>query len=83
MTDHPTTLDQLPRGATARVARIRGERAVRRRLMDMGITRGATITMVKSSPFGDPVDYLIRGYHLSLRKSEAQMIEIDPQETAA
>ncbi len=79
MTDHPITLDQLPTGATARVARIRGERAVRRRLMDMGITRGATITMVKASPFGDPVDYLIRGYHLSLRKTEAQMIEIEQE----
>lgn len=82
MNESPTTLDQLPAGATARVAKIRGERAVRRRLMDMGITRGTTITMVKASPFGDPVDYLVRGYHLSLRKTEAQMIEIVSNEEA-
>lgn len=76
MTDTRITLDQLIPGQSARVKRIGGEGAVRRRLMDMGITSGVEITVIKTSPFGDPVEYLLRGYHLSLRKSEAQMIEV-------
>lgn len=70
------TLDQLAPGQSARVQRINGEGAVRRRLLDMGITSGAEITVVKASPLGDPVEYLVRGYHLSLRKAEAQMITV-------
>lgn len=71
------TLDQLEVGQAARVRRISGQGAVRRRLMDMGLIRGVEVTMVKAAPMGDPVDYLIRGYHLSLRKAEAQMVEIE------
>lgn len=76
MSEEKTTLDQLTPGQSARVKRIKGAGAVRRRLMDMGITNGVEIAMVKASPLGDPVEYLVRGYHLSLRKSEAQMIEV-------
>ena len=71
------TLDQLQKGQAAKVVKIAGKGAIRRRLMDMGLVRGVQVEMVKAAPMGDPVDYLVRGYHLSLRKSEAQMIEID------
>ena len=71
------TLDQLQNGQPAKAVKITGKGAVRRRLMDMGLVRGVQVEMVKAAPMGDPVDYLVRGYHLSLRKSEAQMIEID------
>jgi DtxR family transcriptional regulator, Mn-dependent transcriptional regulator len=71
-----TTLDLLSPGKAATVTRIGGGGAIRRRLMDMGITRGVEIKAVKTSPLGDPVEYHLRGYNLSLRKSEAQMIEI-------
>jgi ferrous iron transport protein A len=76
MTNSTITLDQLTPGQSARVKKVGGEGAVRRRLMDMGITSGVAIAVVKASPLGDPVDYLVRGYHLSLRKTEAQMIEV-------
>ncbi|MBN1200849.1 MAG: ferrous iron transport protein A [Anaerolineae bacterium] len=72
-----TTLDQLTPGQRARVKRIAGKGAVRRRLMDMGVIRGVEIEVVKVAPMGDPIEYLLRGYHLSLRRSEAQMIEIE------
>jgi DtxR family Mn-dependent transcriptional regulator len=71
-----TTLDHLAPGQAAKVKKVGGKGAVRRRLMDMGITRGVEIAAVKASPLGDPVEYRLRGYSLSLRKAEAQMIEI-------
>lgn len=73
-----TTLDQLQPGQPATVRKIHGEGAIRRRLMDMGLVRGITVEMVKAAPMGDPVEYLVRGYHLSLRKSEAELVEIEP-----
>jgi ferrous iron transport protein A len=76
MDEAKTTLDQLTPGQSAKVKKVGGKGAVRRRLMDMGITSGVQISVVKASPLGDPVDYLVRGYHLSLRKAEAQMIEV-------
>ena len=72
------TLDQLTDGQPAIIRRISGKGAIRRRLMDMGFVKGSTITRVKAAPLGDPTDYFICGYHLSLRKSEAQLVEIDP-----
>ncbi len=72
------TLDQLTTGQSAIVRKIGGEGAVRRRLMDMGISRGIEIEMLKAAPMGDPVEYLVRGYHLSLRRSEAALVEIEP-----
>lgn len=71
------TLDQLRTGQTATIRRVAGTGAVRRRLMDMGLVKGIGIEMVKAAPMGDPVEYLVRGYHLSLRKSEAVMVEIE------
>ena len=71
-----TTLDQLIPGQSARVEKVNGKGAIRRRMLDMGITSGVEITVVKTSPLGDPVEYLVRGYHLSLRKAEAQMISV-------
>lgn len=71
------TLDQLESGQPATIRKIGGEGALRRRLMDMGLVKGSTIEMVKAAPLGDPIDYLVRGYHLSLRKSEAQLVEIE------
>lgn len=76
MINSNTTLDKLTPGQSARVKKVGGEGAVRRRLMDMGVTSGIEISVVKASPLGDPVDYLVRGYHLSLRKAEAQLIEV-------
>lgn len=72
------TLDQLESGQPATVRKITGQGALRRRLMDMGLVRGVSIEKVKAAPMGDPVEYLVRGYHLSLRKSEAKLVEIDP-----
>lgn len=71
------TLDQLTPGGKARVKRVGGEGAVRRRLMDMGLVRGAEIELIKAAPMGDPLEFRLRGYHLSLRKVEAQMVELE------
>ncbi len=71
------TLDQLTSGQPATVRKITGKGAIRRRLMDMGLVRGVSIEMLKAAPMGDPVEYLVRGYHLSLRKSEAALVEIE------
>lgn len=71
------TLDQLSPGETARVRRVGGQGAVRRRLLDMGLTSGVTIALVKAAPMGDPLEFRLRGYTLSLRKSEACMVELD------
>ena len=71
------TLDKLVPGESGRIRKISGKGAVRRRLLDMGLTSGAVIDMVKVSPLGDPVEYRLRGYHLSLRKSEAKTIEVE------
>jgi DtxR family Mn-dependent transcriptional regulator len=76
MVQEKQTLDQLSEGQKAKVKKVNGKGPVRQRLLDMGLTRGAEITMVKTSPLGDPVEYMVRGYKLSLRKAEAKMIEI-------
>ncbi|MBL8156291.1 MAG: ferrous iron transport protein A [Anaerolineae bacterium] len=77
------TLDELRPGEKAVVHKVGGAGELRRRLMDMGITRGIEIEVLKAAPLGDPVEYRVRGYHLSLRKSEAHLIEIAPQEPHA
>lgn len=71
------TLDGLQAGQPATIRRVTGSGAVRRRLMDMGLVRGVSIEMLKAAPMGDPMEYLVRGYHLSLRKSEAELVEIE------
>ncbi len=77
MSESVITLDDLQPGQTAKIKKIQGKGPVRRRLMDMGITKGEEITTVKRSPFGDPIEFRVRGYSLSLRSNEAKMIEID------
>ncbi|MBX3081819.1 MAG: transcriptional repressor [Anaerolineae bacterium] len=72
------TLDGLRTGESATIRTINGKGAVRRRLMDMGLSKGVRIEMVKAAPMGDPIEYMVRGYHLSLRKSEAELVEIVP-----
>lgn len=71
------TLDRLAPGQSARIKKIGGEGALRRRLMDMGFTSGTSIQMIRSSPLGDPIEYKLRGYSLTLRKNEGQSIEVE------
>jgi Fe2+ transport system protein FeoA len=71
------TLDQLQTGQLATVRAVGGKGALRRRLMDMGLVRGVSIELIKAAPMGDPLEYLVRGYHLSLRRAEAQLVEIE------
>lgn len=70
------TLKDAKVGQTVRVARLHGEGPVRRRIMDMGITRGTEIYLRKVAPLGDPMELNVRGYELSLRKADAEMIEL-------
>ena len=71
-----TSLDQLHVGEQGKVVKIATTGALRRRLMDMGITKGTDVYVRKVAPFGDPVEVTVRGYELSLRKADAEMIEI-------
>lgn len=71
------TLKDAHVGQTVTVAKLHGEGAVKRRIMDMGITRGAELHIRKVAPLGDPMELNVRGYALSVRKADAQMIEID------
>ena len=70
-------LREVPVGATAKVVKIHGEGAVKRRIMDMGITRGVEVFVRKVAPLGDPIEITVRGYELSLRKADAESIEIE------
>lgn len=70
------TLKQIPCGETVKVAKLHGEGPVKRRIMDMGITKGIDVFVRKVAPFGDPVEVTVRGYELSLRKADAEMIEV-------
>jgi len=70
------TLKDVKCGQTVLVVKLHGEGAVKRRIMDMGITRGTEVFVRKVAPLGDPVEVNVRGYELSLRKADAQMIEI-------
>ncbi len=70
------TLKSVKCGATVTVKRLHGDGAVKRRIMDMGITKGTEIYVRKVAPLGDPVEITVRGYELSLRKADAEMIEI-------
>jgi len=71
------TLREVPCGETVRVVRLHGEGAVKRRIMDMGITKGSEVFVRKVAPLGDPIEVKIRGYELSLRKADAEMIEVE------
>ena len=70
-------LREVPVGGTAKVVKIHGEGAVKRRIMDMGITRGVEICVRKVAPLGDPIEITVRGYELSLRKADAESIEVE------
>lgn len=71
------TLRDVAVGDTAKVKKLHGEGAVKRRIMDMGITKGITIYVRKVAPLGDPLELTVRGYELSLRKADAEMIEVE------
>lgn len=71
------TLKDVSCGQTVKVVNLTGEGAVKRRIMDMGITKGVEIYVRKVAPLGDPVEVTVRGYELSLRKADAQMIEVE------
>ncbi|MGN0521594.1 MAG: ferrous iron transport protein A [Eubacterium sp.] len=71
------TLRQAKIGDTVKVIKLHGEGAVKRRIMDMGITKGVEVTIRKVAPLGDPIEVTVRGYELSLRKADADTIEIE------
>ena len=71
------TLREIEIGGTAKVKKLHGEGAVKRRIMDMGITKGTEVTVRKVAPLGDPMEVTVRGYELSLRKEDAANIEVE------
>ena len=71
------TLREAKIGETVKVTKLNGEGALKRRIMDMGITRGVDVYIRKVAPLGDPIEVTVRGYELSLRKSDAEMIEVE------
>ena len=71
------TLKQAKVGETVKVVKLTGQGAVKRRIMDMGITKGVEIYVRKVAPLGDPVEVTVRGYELSLRRADAEMIEVE------
>ena len=71
------TLREIKVGATAKVVKLHGEGPVKRRIMDMGITKGVEVYVRKVAPLGDPLELMVRGYELSLRKADAEMIEVE------
>lgn len=70
------TLKDIPVGSKAEIVKLHGEGAVKRRIMDMGLTKGTEIYVCKVAPLGDPMELTVRGYELSIRKEDAQMIEV-------
>lgn len=71
------TLAQVKIGSTVMVTKLRGEGAIKRRIMDMGITRGTAVYVRKVAPLGDPIELSVRGYELSLRKADAELIDVE------
>ncbi|MBR6101309.1 MAG: ferrous iron transport protein A [Ruminococcus sp.] len=71
------TLREIKIGGSAKVVKLHGEGALRRRIMDMGITKGTDIRVRKMAPLGDPIEVTVRGYELSLRKADAELIEVE------
>lgn len=72
-----TTLRDIPVGGSAKVTKLTGTGAVKRRIMDMGLTKGAEVKVVKVAPLGDPLQLNVRGYELSIRKDEAETVEVE------
>ena len=77
-----TTLDTIQPGQTVKVVKLLGDGGTKRRIMDMGVTKGTSIYVRKVAPLGDPVEVTIRGYELSLRKDEAEHVEVEAVEAA-
>lgn len=71
------TLKDTKIGQTVKVVKLHGEGAIKRRIMDMGITKGVEVHVRKVAPLGDPIELTVRGYELSLRKADAEMIEVE------
>ena len=71
------TLRQAKIGDTGKVVKLHGEGAVKRRIMDMGLTKGVEVHVRKVAPLGDPVEITVRGYELSIRKADAEMVEVE------
>lgn len=71
------TLKQATVGETVKVVKLQGEGAIKRRIMDMGLTKGVEVYVRKVAPLGDPVEVTVRGYELSLRKADAEMVEVE------
>lgn len=71
------TLREVSVGQSARVVKLHGEGAVKRRIMDMGLTKGVEVHVRKVAPLGDPIELTVRGYELSIRKADAEMIEVE------
>lgn len=71
------TLKDVKIGQTVRVTKVGGEGALKRRIMDMGITKGVTIKVMKMAPLGDPIEITVRGYELTLRKADCEKIEVE------
>ncbi len=71
------TLRDVKIGESVKVVKLHGEGAVKRRIMDMGLTKGVQVTVRKVAPLGDPIEINVRGYELSLRKADAEMIEVE------
>jgi ferrous iron transport protein A len=71
------TLSELTPGEQATIQRIRGERALRRRLLDMGLCRGTVVSVTRIAPLGDPIDVRVRGTELSLRKADAAVVDVN------
>ncbi|MBQ1705431.1 MAG: ferrous iron transport protein A [Clostridia bacterium] len=71
------TLRDVKIGETVKVVKLHGEGAVKRRIMDMGLTRGIEVYVRKVAPLGDPVEVTVRGYELSIRKADAEMVEVE------
>lgn len=74
------TLKEAKVGDTVRVVKLHGEGAVRRRIMDMGVTKGAEVRIRRVAPLGDPFEVTVRGYELSIRKADAEIIEVESME---
>ena len=77
-----TTLDTIQPGQTVKVVKLLGDGGTKRRIMDMGVTKGTSVYVRKVAPLGDPVEVTIRGYELSLRKAEAEHVEVEAVEAA-
>ena len=77
MSESTRLLSQLSVGDSAKVLRVSGDADIRGRLLEMGVTAGVTVRLVRTAPLGDPIELMVRGYRLSVRKSEAAVVEVE------